>query len=152
VQVLRGPADMTQLTRLQATARSPPSKVCIKGHPHYIHSQHNQNSHPFDEPCLKETLTGRGGAVPGPRRVPQGPSQTPNARSDLRKRAVSPTWQSTARPATPPGFAPPPAPKRAHLAFGTRAAPPPSASLPGQTSIPCLIMPFLCIRAGAPAL
>ncbi|KAK9905778.1 hypothetical protein WJX75_006105 [Coccomyxa subellipsoidea] len=75
----------------------------------------------------------------GPRRVPQGPSQTPNARSDLRKRAVSPTWQSTARPATPPGFAPPPAPKRAHLAFGTRAAPPPSASLPGTPAAPAFV-------------
>lgn len=71
----------------------------------------------------------------GGRRVPRVPSPTPVARGDLRKRTVSParTMPASTRPVTPPGFAAPPAPKRPHLAFGSRAAPPQAAPVQGQS-------------------
>ncbi|BDA47401.1 hypothetical protein COCOBI_10-2490 [Coccomyxa sp. Obi] len=81
-----------------------------------------------------QTAQGLGAATKqGGRRVPRFPSPTPVACADLRKRTVSPARARPAstRPATPPGFAAPPAPKRQHLAFGSRAAPPQAAPAQG---------------------
>ena len=71
----------------------------------------------------------------GGRRGLRVPSPAPVERPHLRKRTMLPvrTRPASTRPATPPGFAAPPAPKRPHLAFGSLAAPQQAAPVRGQS-------------------